>query len=402
MLWITGHRGSPGDNTMMMHFFVPFILALATAFRASLGHTEVRIGLAAPLTGPMAWAGDQIGRGAETAVADLNAKGGVLGETVELITADDYCDSQQAVAAANKLIAAGVVAVVGHVCSGAATPASKLYSGARLLMISNFATNPKLTEQGFTTVFRVVGRDDLQGRIAGDLLAEHWGNKPIAVLHDGQAYSRGLAEETKKRLNARGVAEAMFKTITPGMADYWDVVQAMRSKGIEVLYYGGYSAEAALIIRQARQHGYELQLVTGDGVSNEDFGLIAGPSSDGTLMTYPPVPANAQAAELRRRFPDLIQPPFQTYATFQVWAQAVEIAGTFESKAVSEALRTHEFETVLGRIGSTPRATSPATRLSSGTSGKTASTRRWNRTSLPSDGRRPIVLWVLRGLRYAD
>jgi branched-chain amino acid transport system substrate-binding protein len=153
-------------------------------------------------------------------------------------------------------------------------------------MISNFATNPKLTEQGFANVFRVVGRDDLQGQIAGDLLAERWSNQPIAILHDGQAYGKGLAEKTRQRLNERSIAEAMFEAIEPGKADYWDVVQAMQAKGVEVLYYGGYSPEAALIIRQACEHGYKLQLVAGDGISQEDFGLIASPTSDGTLMTY--------------------------------------------------------------------------------------------------------------------
>ncbi len=330
---------------------VPLAVILGMTASVSSTRAEVRIGLAAPLTGPMGWAGGDTQRGAEAAVADLNAKGGVLGEQIELITADDYCDGEQAVAAANKLVAAGVVAVFGHQCSGAAIPASKVYADAELLMMSNFATNPKLTDQGFTNVFRVVGRDDLQGRIAGDLLAERWGNKRIAILHDGQAYGKGLAEETRKQLNQHGIAEAMFEAIEPGKADYWDIVEKMRSTGVEVLYFGGYQHEAALLIRQAGEHGYELQLVTGDGISNEDFGLIAGPTSDGTLMTYPPVPANAQAAELRRRFSDILQPPITTYAAFQVWAQAVEKAGTFETPAVAEALRVGEFDTALGRIG---------------------------------------------------
>jgi branched-chain amino acid transport system substrate-binding protein len=314
-------------------------------------HAEVRIGLAAPLTGPYAWGGAGTERGAETAVADLNARGGVLGEQIEMTTADDYCDGEQAVAAANKLVADGVVAVFGHQCSGAAIPASKIYSEGDILMVASEATNPKLTEQGFTNVFRMIGRDDLQGRIAGDLLAERWGNKPIAILHDGQAYGRGLAEETKKRLNERGVAEAMFGTIEPGKADYWDVVQKMRASGIKVLYYGGYQAEAALIIRQAREHGYELQLVSGDGISSEDFGLIAGPAADGALMTLYPSPSGPEATAFGARFSEGLRPPFPAYAAVQVWAQAVEKAGTFETKAVADALRTGEFHTVLGRIG---------------------------------------------------
>jgi branched-chain amino acid transport system substrate-binding protein len=162
---------------------LPIVLAMTTG--AAPAYAEVRIGLAAALTGPMAWGGEQAARGADVAVADLNANGGVLGEQIELITADDYCEPGQAVAAANKLVAAAVVAVFGHQCSGAAIPASNVYAQAGVLMISTDATNPKLTERGLTNVFRMIGRDDLQGRIAGDLLAERWGDTPIAILHDG-------------------------------------------------------------------------------------------------------------------------------------------------------------------------------------------------------------------------
>jgi branched-chain amino acid transport system substrate-binding protein len=218
-------------------------------------------------------------------------------------------------------------------------------------MISTLATNPKLTEQGFTNVFRVVGRDDLQGRIAGDLLAERWSHKPIAILHDGRAYSKGLAEETKKRLNERGIIEALFEAIEPGKPDYWDAIQKMRATGVEVLYFGGYMHEAGLIIRQAREHGYEFQLVAGDGIGNEDFALIAGAASDGTLMTWPPIPVNPDADEFAARFTGAFRPPFQPYAGVQAWAQAAEIAGTFETKAVAAALRAGEFDTVLGKIG---------------------------------------------------
>jgi branched-chain amino acid transport system substrate-binding protein len=176
----------------------------------------------------------------------------------------------------------------------------------------------------------------------------------MAILHDGQVYGKGLAEETKKRLNEHGIAEAMFEAIEPGKVDYMDIVQKMRSMGIQVLYFGGYQHEAGLIIRQAREQGYELQLVAGDGISSEDFGLIAGPASDGTLMTDPPVPdprANPKVAELQREFPHADRPPVQIYTALQSWAQAVKIAGTFETQAVAEVLRTQEFDTVLGRIG---------------------------------------------------
>jgi branched-chain amino acid transport system substrate-binding protein len=333
---------------------VPVAVILATATGEAPAYAEVRIGLVAPLTGPMAWAGGSTEKGAHIAVAKFNALGGVLGEPIEIITADDYCDGEQAVAAGNKLVSAGVVAVFGHQCSGAAIPASKIYASAGILMISQGATNPKLTEQGFRNVFRVVGRDDLQGRIAGDLLAERWGNKPIAILHDGQAYGKGLAEETKRRLNERGIAEAIFAAIDPGKADYWDVVEKMQAMAVEVLYFGGYPPEAGLIVRQAREHGYELQLVAGDGINSEDFGLIAGAASDGTLMTDTRLPNpedNPELAELQRQFSQASRPPVRIYAALQVWAQAVETAGTFETEAVAAVLRGHQFDTMLGRIG---------------------------------------------------
>ena len=335
----------------MTHPFSTFIVALAAAFGALPGHAEVRIGLAVPLTGPMAWAGGRVEEGAKVAIADLNARGGVLGEQIEMIAADDYCDGEQAIAAANKLVAAGVAAIFGHPCSGAAIPASRIYADAGLLMISNRATNPKLTEQGLRNVFRVVGRDDLQGRIAGDLLAERWSNRPIAILHDGRPYGKGLAGETKKRLNERGIAEAIFEAIEPGKVDYWDVVQKLQGMGVEVLYFGGHPHEAGLIIRQAREHGYELQLVGGDAMVLEDFALIAGPASDGTLMTSPPEPLNREAAEFAAKATGSLRPSFEIYAALQIWTQAVEKAGTIETDAVAKALRSHEFSSVLGTIG---------------------------------------------------
>jgi branched-chain amino acid transport system substrate-binding protein len=330
-------------------FAVSLLVSAACAARA-----EVLIGLAAPLTGPYSWAGAGTQEGAELAVDDLNKAGGVLGRPIEMITVDDYCAGDQAVAAAKKLVEAGVVAVFGHQCSGAAIPASKIYAEAGILMLSTFATSPKLTEQGLRNVFRMVGRDDVQGKIAGDLLATRFGNKSIAILHDSQAYGEGIAEETRKRLNERGVSEVIFAAIEPGRVDYSDVVREMQKWGVEVLYYGGYMHEAALLLRQAQESGLDLQLVAGDGISNEDFALIAGEAADGTLMTYPPDPrVRPDAALLAERFtcPGVCGGQISTYAALQAWGQAVRKARTFETRAVAEALRSHEFETVLGRIG---------------------------------------------------
>jgi branched-chain amino acid transport system substrate-binding protein len=336
--------------------FISAIAIAALGVRAA--GAEVLIGVATALTGPVAWEGASNQVGAESALANLNAQGGVLGERVELTDVDDACAAEQAVLAARKLIDAGVVLVIGHHCSAASIPASQLYAEAGMLMISPFSTNPKLTEQGFPTVFRALGRDDRQGEIAGDLLAERFGSQPMAILHDGTVYGQSLAEYTKTRLNERGLAEAMFGAVEPGQLDYSDAIQSMQSVGVGVLYYAGYTQEAGLIIRQARDRSYDLQLVVGDAVAAEDFALIAGAAADGTLMTYGPgPPATAENALLSEQFAakgyagSFGYAPFHAYAIVQAWAQAVERADTFATEAVAKVLHAEQFDTVLGRIG---------------------------------------------------
>jgi branched-chain amino acid transport system substrate-binding protein len=318
---------------------------------------EVLIGLVDIQTGGMASPlQDQQRQSAELAVAKLNAAGGVLGEQVRVIVGDDACNGDQAVALANKFINDGVVFVAGHSCSDAAIPAAPVYAQAGILMISPLATNPTLTERGLTNVFRVVGRDDVQGVMAGDYLADYWSKKRIAILHDGTTYVKGLADETKKQLNARGVAEKLYEQVEHGALDYGDLIDRMEDSRIDVVYFPGRDPEVGLFIRQARNRGMKFKLVTGDNNVNETFRMIAGDATEGTLLTsYPDARDRPEAAELvselrARHFPpDLSALYF--YATIQVWAQAAEKAGRFEVDAVSKVLRNEEFDTVLGRIG---------------------------------------------------
>jgi branched-chain amino acid transport system substrate-binding protein len=290
------------------------------------------------------------------AVAELNEAGGLLGEPIELIVADDFCDDQQGAAAARKLITDGVVFVAGHLCSGPAIAASALYQEAGIVMISPSATNPKLTEQGFWNVFRVVKRDSEQARLAGDYLAEHWADAKIAILHNGTVYGQGLAEATKGQLNRHGVTETWFDRIAYGLSEYTETVSALEAAGIEVLFYGGTTTEAALIARQAHERGYDLQLIGSDNLHTEYFLRIAGPAAEGVrFVAVADARTNEAAAPVVAKFRAGGYEPegytLYAYAVIQVWAQAVEKAGTFEPKVVAAALHGHEFDTVLGRIG---------------------------------------------------
>jgi len=330
--------------------------ALAVVLATSSVHAEILIGSAGPITGKMAWFGEQHQRAVEMAVAEINQRGGLLGQAVEFVVADDFCDAEQAVAAANKLIAYGVDVVIGHNCSGAAIPASRVYADAGVLMITGTATNPIITDQGFDQTFRMVARDTLQGEMAAAYLAEHWADRRIAILHDGEGYGQGLAEATKAELNRRGVTEAIYDQITPGQADYSETLAKLEAAGIDVLFYGGYQPEAALLIRQARDRGYGLELIGSDALVTEYFWHVAGPAAVGVRFVSMADPrTNAEAAPTVAKFrADGYEPEgftLYSYAAVEVWAQAVEKAGTVEAKAVAEALRTQKFETVLGTVG---------------------------------------------------
>jgi branched-chain amino acid transport system substrate-binding protein len=342
-----------------MKYFKRALVAAGVLAAASVGSASadtIKIVTAGPMTGQYATFGEQMKNGAEMAVADINAAGGVLGKQLELLIEDDACDPKQAVAVANKAASEGVALVAGHFCSGSSIPASKVYEEENILQISPASTNPKLTEEGGDNVFRTCGRDDQQGAIAGDYLADKFGDKKIAILHDKTAYGKGLADETKKQLNSRGVQEAMYEAYTAGEKDYSALISKLKSEGIDVIYLGGYHTEAGLIIRQAHEQGYKPQLVSGDALVTDEYWKITGDTGEGTLMTFSPDPRkNPIAAPVVERFRAKgIEPEgynLYTYGAIQAWAQAAEKAGKTDTDAVVEQLRANKFDTVLGEIG---------------------------------------------------
>ncbi|MGH6902721.1 MAG: branched-chain amino acid ABC transporter substrate-binding protein [Geminicoccaceae bacterium] len=327
---------------------------LAFWFATSSAHTEVLLGSAGPITGKMSWFGEQHQRAVDMAVSEINAAGGLLGQTVEIVVADDYCDAEQAVAAANKLIAYRVAVIIGHNCSGAAIPASKVYADVGVPMITGTATNPIITDQGFDQTFRMVARDTLQGEMVAAYLAENRADQRIAILHDGEGYGQGLAEATKVELNRRGVTEAIYEQITPGQADYSETLAQLEAAGVNVLFYGGYQPEAALLIRQARDRGYDLQLIGSDALVTEYFWHVAGPAAVGVRFVSMADPrTNREAAGIVEKFRAEGYEPegftLYSYAAVEVWAQAVEIAGAFDAAAVVEALRRRSSPTLTFR-----------------------------------------------------
>jgi branched-chain amino acid transport system substrate-binding protein len=337
---------------------VASIVAVA-ALSAPTGKAEILIGVAGPMTGSQAWFGEQFERGVAMAAADLNAKRSVLGQEVEFLVADDFCDPDQAVAAANKLVGDGVVFVVGHWCSHSSIAASKVYEEAEVLMISPGSASAKLTDEGGPNVFRVYGRDDRQGDTVGDYFAEHWTGKEIAILDDGTTWGAGVANAVRRRLNERGVQVAVDETITPGEPEYSALVSKMQAASVDIFFLGGLHREAGLIFRQAHDRGYDLRLIACSALVTEDFPMIAGPGLEGTLMiATADMRQSRSAAEVVERFRAQGYEPLGTtlnaYAAVQVWAQAVEAAGSLDLEKVTEAMHSRQFDTVLGRIGFDP------------------------------------------------
>jgi branched-chain amino acid transport system substrate-binding protein len=224
-------------------------------------------------------------------------------------------------------------------------------------MISPGSTNPKVTDEGGPNVFRVIGRDDQQGTIAGDYLAENHSNSNIAIIHDGDVYGLGLAEFTKRQLNKRGVTEVMFDSYTQNIEDYKPLVDKLVNKKIDVLYIGGYIADVGIIARQAKKELPNLRLFSADTLSHVQYLFVAGEAGVGTYFTFGPdmrLKPEAQDVAAAIREEDAYEPEGFTlyaYGAVQAWAQAVEQAGSLKPRAVIKALREGSFDTVMGKIG---------------------------------------------------
>jgi branched-chain amino acid transport system substrate-binding protein len=332
------------------------VLSLIMLLSASVaGAGEVRIGLANTFSGPYAASGERVRTVVQLAVETLNQAGGVLGQQVKLIAVDDACGTDQAAAAALALIKAGVDFVVGHRCSHSSLTAAPIYEAAGIPMMTIDSTHPMLTEEGRPNVFRLIGRDDAQGRIAGDWLAAQQPRRPIGIVHDQSTYGKGLALRTRARLRELGVQEALLATYSPGAADYRELIQRLRQAGVGLLYIGGYGPDAGRIACNARESGSDLQIVGGDGLGMEEFWTIAGPAGEGAVFTTRvDVRALPEAAPVLQAFEAMglgsLPTGVDAYAAVQIWAEAATRAGSTDPVKITEALHRSRFATALGRV----------------------------------------------------
>lgn len=244
----------------------------------------IKIGMGAPMTGDNAQFGVDISNGAKIAITDA---GQFQGFSFELDVQDDGGTPEGGAAVANKLVSdPTVVAIAGHIFSGATAAAIPIYEKASIPMMSPSATNPPLTQSGSKVFNRLVFTDAAQGKFAAAYLYNILKVKNLAIMHDGQAYGQGLASVVKDEFTKLGGTVVAFQAITPGESDYSAPLADIASKKPDALYYGGYVAEGVVIVNQMKTAGLGKAIFFGDdGTFGQDFLDRTAANGEGAFST---------------------------------------------------------------------------------------------------------------------
>lgn len=317
---------------------------------------EIVIGVAGPFSGPNAALGEQLKRGVQLAVDDINGTGGLRGERLAVEFADDGCDPRKAVDVATAFVTLGVKFVVGHYCSGASIPAAKVYEAAGILQISPASTHPRFTDEGGWNVIRASPRDDAQGTVAAERVLTDFPSRKVAILNDQTPAALALTARFRERLATSGSAPVLDDSYKPGLKDYGELAQRLRDAGTEIVYVGGSYVEAGLIIRALRDAGSSALLMSNDAIVTEDFWKIAKEAGEGTLMTFAFDPQNFEDARpVVERFRAAGYNPegytLYAYAAVQAWmSAAVATSGTDSNRIASWLRAGNRVRTVTGEI----------------------------------------------------
>ncbi len=318
----------------------------------------IKIGIAGAHSGDLASYGLPIVKAAKLVVADVNAKGGILGKQVEVIDEDDVCKPEVATNTATKLATAGVTVVVGHVCSGATKAALDIYKNSKIVAMSGSATNPDLTQSGkYPNFFRTIASDDAQAKLEVDFALDTLKLKKIAVLHDKGDYGKGLAEFAKQFIEKSGKGEVvLFEGVTPGAVDYSSVVNKIKRAGADAVIFGGYHPEASKIVSEMRKSKMKTVFISDDGVKDETFIKVAGKYAEGVYATGPkdtstnPMDKAVKEAYKKAYGEDVGVFSINGYAATQALLNAIQKAGSTDYDAIVKALRTEYVDTPLGKI----------------------------------------------------
>lgn len=334
------------------------LLSFATLSGCKKDSGTIKIGVAGAHSGDLASYGIPSVKAAELVVEEWNAKGGVLGKQIELVIEDDVCKPEVATNTAAKLVGEEVVAVIGHICSGATKAALGIYKDSNIITISPSATNPPLTQSGdYPNFYRTIAPDDAQARLQVDFATQTLGFKKIVVLHDKGDYGKGLAEFAKAMIEADGVAEiVLYEGITVGAVDYSAVINKIKNAGADAVIFGGYHPEASKLVGQMRKKGMDTTFISDDGVKDDTFIKVAGEYAEGVYATGPkdsstnPLTIAANKAHQDKYGEDPGAFFLNAYAATQAILNAIEKAGSTDYEAMTKALQSEYVDTTLGSI----------------------------------------------------
>lgn len=323
-----------------------------------LAADTIKLGVAGAHSGDLASYGIPSVRAATIVVDEINAKGGVLGKQVELLTEDDVCKPEVATNTATKLLSKKVDVVLGHICSGATKAALGIYKDSKIIVMSPSATNPELTQSGdYPNFYRTIASDDSQAKLDVDFALNVLKLKNIAVIHDKGDYGKGFAEFAKKFLEESGKAKVvLFEGVTPGAVDYSAVVQKVKQNKAEAVIYGGYHPEASKIVTQMRKKRMKTIFISDDGVKDDTFIKVAGKYAEGVYASGPKDssanPLNIAAVKAHKDKYGEAHGAFyeNAYSATLALLNAIEKAGSTDYDAISKALKTEWVETPIGKI----------------------------------------------------
>lgn len=305
---MTSANGRPGRRVVPLAVAAAAALALAgcgsglgskssTNSSGSSNKTPIVLGMVTPTSGSSSAIGPYMTNGAQLAIMEINAKGGVLGRRLKLDVQDEACDPKTAVAAANKLVSDKVVASVGGYCSGATLPTLPVFARADVPMVIPAANSDDLVKAGQKNVFLINGTGTQQAEAATKWMTKA-GATAVAIMDDNTSYSKNISVQTAKDLSSTKMKLVKSESVTAGESDYSANVTSVLGAKPDFIYWTGYYQEGGLIIRQLRQAGYHGKIMVADGSVDQQLIKIAGPSqADGVFATMTQTPDTIPGAQ---------------------------------------------------------------------------------------------------------
>jgi branched-chain amino acid transport system substrate-binding protein len=322
----------------------------------------LKIGMICPLTGSWASEGAEMKQVLDLLAEEINAKGGVLGKKVEVLTEDDGGDPRTAALASQRLVTQHVAAVIGTYGSAVTEATQNIYDEAKIIQIADGSTAVRLTEKGLKYFFRTCPRDDEQAKVAVAAI-QKLGSKKLAVLHDNSTYAKGLAEEAKGLLkDNKGIEIVFFDALTPKEQDYTAVLTKMKSVQPDLVFFTGYYSEAGLLLKQAKQMNWKVNFLGGDATNNPDLVKIAGKeAAAGFYFVSAPLPKDLPAEQAKAFLAAFTKkyghPPNSIYAVlagdgFRVAVAAIEQTKSEDTVKLAEYLHKSlkDFPGLTGKI----------------------------------------------------